>query len=148
MLDAIIRGGIVVDGTGTPAFTADIAIQSDTIVAVGTVNETAREVIDADGAIVTPGFFDLHTHYDGQVTWDDALEPSATNGIKHSAPVLEFSGGMRHCGSSPSRVRSDHFASTVCVDPVTFIATLVIVSVGGLGFVGTVVAATTLQGLS
>jgi N-acyl-D-amino-acid deacylase len=81
MLDAIIRGGTVVDGTGTPAFTADIAIQSDTIVAVGTVNETAREVIDADGAIVTPGFFDLHTHYDGQVTWDDALEPSATNGI-------------------------------------------------------------------
>ena len=49
--------------------------------AVGKVDGPTREEIDADGAIVTPGFLDLHTHYDGQVTWDDALEPSATNGI-------------------------------------------------------------------
>src|SRR5216683_2991555 len=81
MLDSVIRGGTVVDGTGAPAFAADIGIRDGRIVAVGTVDEAAREVLDADGAVVTPGFFDLHTHYDGQVTWDDALEPSATNGI-------------------------------------------------------------------
>ncbi len=81
MIDLLIRGGTIVDGTGVPQATGDVGIDGDTIVAVGTVDEPAREVIDADGAIVTPGFLDLHTHYDGQVTWDDALEPSATNGI-------------------------------------------------------------------
>jgi len=81
MLDSVIRGGTVVDGTGAPAFAGDVGIRDGRIVAVGTVDEAAREVLDADGALVTPGFFDLHTHYDGQVTWDDALEPSATNGI-------------------------------------------------------------------
>jgi N-acyl-D-amino-acid deacylase len=81
MLDHVIRGGTVVDGTGAAPFTADVAIRDGRIVAVGSVDEPARAEIDADGAIVTPGFLDLHTHYDGQVTWDDALEPSATNGI-------------------------------------------------------------------
>ncbi|MGH9188358.1 MAG: N-acyl-D-amino-acid deacylase family protein [Acidimicrobiales bacterium] len=81
MLDRVIRGGTIVDGTGAPGVYGDVGIRDDRIVAVGKVDERAREVIDADGALVTPGFFDLHTHYDGQVTWDDALEPSATNGI-------------------------------------------------------------------
>jgi N-acyl-D-amino-acid deacylase len=81
MLDIVIRGGTVVDGTGSPGVVADVGIRDGVITTVGSVDERAREVIDADGALVTPGFFDLHTHYDGQVTWDDALEPSATNGI-------------------------------------------------------------------
>jgi N-acyl-D-aspartate/D-glutamate deacylase len=81
MLDKVIRGGTIIDGTGRAGFTGDVGIRGDQIVAVGDVDEAAHEVIDADGALVTPGFFDLHTHYDGQVTWDDALEPSATNGI-------------------------------------------------------------------
>ncbi len=81
MLDTVIRGGTIVDGSGAPAFTGDIGIRGDRIVAVGTVDEASREEIDADGALVTPGFIDPHTHYDGQVTWDDALEPSATNGV-------------------------------------------------------------------
>jgi N-acyl-D-amino-acid deacylase len=81
MLDTIIRGGRIVDGSGAPPVTGDVGIRGDRIVAVGAVDEPARTEIDADGALVTPGFFDLHTHYDGQVTWDDALEPSATNGI-------------------------------------------------------------------
>jgi N-acyl-D-aspartate/D-glutamate deacylase len=81
MLDTVIRGGTVVDGTGSAPFSGDVGIRDGRIVAVGAVDEPARAEIDADGAIVTPGFFDLHTHYDGQVTWDDALEPSATNGI-------------------------------------------------------------------
>jgi len=81
MLDTIIRAGTIVDGTGAAPFTGDVGIRDGRIVAVGKVAESARHAIDADGAIVTPGFLDLHTHYDGQVTWDDALEPSATNGI-------------------------------------------------------------------
>jgi N-acyl-D-aspartate/D-glutamate deacylase len=81
MFDTVIRGGTIVDGTGAAPFTGDVAIDGDRIVAVGEVDGPARRDIDADGAIVTPGFIDLHTHYDGQVTWDDALEPSATNGI-------------------------------------------------------------------
>jgi N-acyl-D-aspartate/D-glutamate deacylase len=81
VFDTVIRGGTIVDGTGAVPYTGDLAIEGDQIVAVGTVDGPARQEIDADGAIVTPGFFDLHTHYDGQVTWDDALEPSATNGI-------------------------------------------------------------------
>jgi N-acyl-D-aspartate/D-glutamate deacylase len=81
VLDTVIRGGTVVDGTGAAPRTADIGIRDGRIVTVGRVDEDSREQIDADGAIVTPGFLDLHTHYDGQVTWDDALEPSATNGI-------------------------------------------------------------------
>ncbi|HWD25363.1 MAG TPA: amidohydrolase family protein, partial [Acidimicrobiales bacterium] len=81
MLDTVIRGGTIVDGTGAPSFTGDVGIRGDRIVAVGTVDESAREEIDADGALITPGFVDPHTHYDGQVTWDNALEPSATNGV-------------------------------------------------------------------
>ena len=81
MLDTVIRAGTVVDGTGAAPKTADVGIRDGRIVAVGAIDEAARDTIDADGALVTPGFLDLHTHYDGQVTWDDALEPSATNGI-------------------------------------------------------------------
>ena len=81
MFDTVIRGGTIVDGTGAAPFSGDVAITDGRIVEVGTVDGSARREIDADGAVVTPGFIDLHTHYDGQVTWDDALEPSATNGI-------------------------------------------------------------------
>jgi N-acyl-D-aspartate/D-glutamate deacylase len=81
VLDTVIRAGKIVDGTGVAPYTGDVGIRDGRIVAIGAVDEAAREEIDADGAIVTPGFLDLHTHYDGQVTWDDALEPSATNGV-------------------------------------------------------------------
>lgn len=82
MLDAIIKSGTIVDGTGGAPTTGDVAIRDGKIVSVGEqVDEGAHEVIDADGCIVTPGFIDVHTHYDGQATWDDAFEPSATNGV-------------------------------------------------------------------
>lgn len=81
MYDTIIRGGSVVDGTGAERFTADIAIRDGVIAEIGKVEGSARKTIDADGAIVTPGFIDIHTHYDGQFLWDDLLDPSFSNGV-------------------------------------------------------------------
>ncbi len=81
MHDIVIRGGTVVDGTGAAPFTADVAIAGGRIVEIGRVREPAREVIEADGAIVTPGFIDVHTHYDGQFLWDDRLDPSFSHGV-------------------------------------------------------------------
>jgi N-acyl-D-aspartate/D-glutamate deacylase len=80
-LDLVIRGGTLVDGTGGPPTSGDVGIADDTIVAVGAVNGVARRTIDADGAIVTPGFVDIHTHYDGQATWDSRLTPSSWHGV-------------------------------------------------------------------
>jgi N-acyl-D-aspartate/D-glutamate deacylase len=79
--DLVIRGGTVVDGTGGPRRTADVAIAGDRIVEVGQVDGRGAREIDAAGAIVTPGFVDIHTHYDGQATWDSQLQPSSGQGI-------------------------------------------------------------------
>src|SRR3984885_5645288 len=81
MHDLVIKGGSVVDGTGTPARTADVAITDGIVTEVGRVNELARETVDADGALVTPGFVDVHTHFDGQVTWDPLLTPTCWHGV-------------------------------------------------------------------
>ncbi len=79
--DVIIRGGTVVDGTGAKPFTADVAVRDGLVVEVGRVRGTARRTIDADGLIVTPGFVDIHTHFDGQATWDPHLTPSCWHGV-------------------------------------------------------------------
>jgi len=82
MYDYIIRGGAVFDGSGSPSETGDIAVKDGVIVTVGgSIRETAKEVIDAAGAIVTPAWIDIHTHYDGQVTWDSEMDPSASHGV-------------------------------------------------------------------
>src|SRR6476659_3530123 len=81
MHDLVIKGGSVVDGTGAPARTADIAITDGVITEVGRINELARETVDADGALVTPGFVDPHTHFDGPVTWDPMLTPTCWHGV-------------------------------------------------------------------
>jgi N-acyl-D-amino-acid deacylase len=81
MYDILIRGGSLIDGTGAPARPADVAIRDGRIVAVGEALGQARETIEAAGLIVTPGFIDIHTHYDGQLIWDDELEPSFSNGV-------------------------------------------------------------------
>jgi len=81
VLDHVIKGGTIVDGTGASPTIGDVGVRDGVIVAVGgTITEAARETIDADGAIVTPGWVDVHTHYDGQVSWDDVMDPSAGNG--------------------------------------------------------------------
>lgn len=79
--DIIIRGGLVVDGTGAEPRYADVAISDGTIAAVGQISGRAREEINAAGLLVTPGFIDLHTHYDGQAMWSQRLNPSSSHGV-------------------------------------------------------------------
>lgn len=79
--DLVIRGGFVVDGSGAPGREADIAIRAGKVVQVGEVSGAGREEIDAKDKLVAPGFVDIHTHYDGQVTWGDALSPSSNHGV-------------------------------------------------------------------
>ena len=105
--DLVIRSGRVVDGSGSPARTADVAIDGGVITEVGAVDGTGRREIDADGALVTPGFVDIHTHYDGQATWDDQLAPSSWHGVTTAV--------MGNCGvgfapGPPGRPRPPHRA--------------------------------------
>src|SRR5690606_34730789 len=90
MSNLVVRNGTIVDGTGAPAFTGDVVIVDGRIVAVGTSAEVDAAVptdgspveeINATGLLVTPGWVDIHTHYDGQATWDDVLAPSAWHGV-------------------------------------------------------------------
>lgn len=82
MFDTIIRGGTIVDGTGSPSFVGDIAVTDGKIVEIADhIDGAASRVIDATGKLVTPGWVDVHTHYDGQVTWDTRLDPSAGHGV-------------------------------------------------------------------
>jgi N-acyl-D-amino-acid deacylase len=81
MHELIVRGGTLVDGTGSEPRTADVAINAGVVTAVGHLNEAADRTIDADGLLVTPGWVDIHTHYDGQATWDSELAPSSWHGV-------------------------------------------------------------------
>src|SRR3546814_12940425 len=81
MYDLVIRGGTVVDGSGGEPFVADVAVEGDRIVAVGSHIGAGREENDAAGKIVTPGFVDVHTHYDGQATWDREMAPASWSGL-------------------------------------------------------------------
>ncbi len=81
MHDTVIRDGTVVDGTGAPAKAADVAIDDGLITAVGDVDERGRRELDAVGRLVTPGWVDIHTHYDGQATWDPEITPSSWHGV-------------------------------------------------------------------
>ena len=99
--DMVIRSGSVIDGTGQEAFTADVAIKDGRIVEVGKVSGVGRREVDADGALVTPGFVDIHTHYDGQATWSNRMSPSSHHGV---TTVV-----MGNCGVGFAPVRpTDH----------------------------------------
>src|ERR1700719_4074118 len=81
MHDIVIRGGTIIDGTGMPGFAGDMAIDGDRIAAVGGKLGPARRDVAADGLLVTPGWVDVHTHYDGQAMWDPLLAPSCWHGL-------------------------------------------------------------------
>ena len=81
MFDVVIRNGLVVDGTGSPGQTADVAIRDGRIVAIGEVSDKGNHEIDAEGLVVAPGFVDVHTHFDAQVFWDTTLSPSPMHGV-------------------------------------------------------------------
>ncbi|HTK98252.1 MAG TPA: amidohydrolase family protein [Pseudomonadales bacterium] len=99
--DLVIRGGRVIDGTGAAARNADVAVENGKIVAVGAVSGSGRREISAAGAIVTPGFVDIHTHYDGQATWASRMSPSNHHGV---TTVV-----MGNCGVGFAPVkRADH----------------------------------------
>ena len=99
--DLVIRNGTIVDGLGGEPFVGDVAVCDGVIAAVGTVDGTAEHEIDATGLLVTPGFVDLHTHYDGQAIWSDRLTPSSAHGVTTAV--------MGNCGVgfAPCRV-DDH----------------------------------------
>jgi N-acyl-D-aspartate/D-glutamate deacylase len=79
--DLLIRNGRIVDGTGAPAYRADLGLRNGRIAAIGQDLGIAAQQIDADGLLVTPGFVDVHTHFDGQATWDERLWPSSQQGV-------------------------------------------------------------------
>ena len=105
MHDTVIRGGTIVDGTGQKAFTGDIAIDGDRIAEVGGKAGPAKRDINADGMLVTPGWVDVHTHYDGQATWDKELAPSSWHGV---TTIL-----FGNCGVGFAPVRREHHASLI-----------------------------------
>lgn len=97
--DLVIRGGTIVDGLGGEPFVGDVAVSDGVIVAVGTVDGSAAREIDASGLLVTPGFVDLHTHYDGQAIWSDRLTPSSRHGVTTAV--------MGNCGVGFAPCRAD-----------------------------------------
>jgi N-acyl-D-aspartate/D-glutamate deacylase len=105
MHDIVIRGGTILDGTGSAAFVGDLAIDGAKIVQVGGEAGPAKRDIDADGLLVTPGWVDVHTHYDGQATWDPVLAPSSWHGV---TTIL-----FGNCGVGFAPVRQEHRAGLI-----------------------------------
>ena len=105
MHDTVIRGGDIVDGGGAKPFTGDVALADGRIVQVGGKAGSGRREIDADGMLVTPGWVDVHTHYDGQATWDPILAPSSWHGVT----TVVFG----NCGVGFAPVRREHRAELI-----------------------------------
>ena len=100
MHDIVIRGGTIIDGTGKPRFTGDVGIAADQISEVGGKLGPARREMDASGLLVTPGWVDVHTHYDGQAMWDPMLSPSCWHGVTTTM--------FGNCGVGFAPARAEH----------------------------------------
>jgi N-acyl-D-aspartate/D-glutamate deacylase len=100
VLDLVIRGGRLLDGTGRPGFRADVGVRDGRIAEVGRIAGRGRRELDADGLLVTPGWVDVHTHYDGQATWDPALTPSSWHGV---TTVVMGNCGVGFAPAAPER---------------------------------------------
>ena len=105
--DLVIRNGLLADGTGAPLREADVAVAAGKVVAVGAVPRSGREEIDAAGSLVAPGWVDIHTHYDGQATWDPHLFPSSNNGVT----TVVFG----NCGVGFAPVRAEDRDRLICL---------------------------------
>lgn len=100
MYDLVIRNGTVVDGSGLPAFSADVAVNGNRIVRIGRIAETGREEVDASGKVVSPGFIDPHTHFDAQLLWDGFAKPALSHGVTTIVPG--------NCSLSLAPLKADH----------------------------------------
>ncbi|MEY2406484.1 MAG: hypothetical protein QOG39_1400 [Acidimicrobiaceae bacterium] len=101
-MGTVLRGALVIDGTGSPGAVTDVLIEGDRIVSVGPADATGHEVIDLDGLVLAPGFVDIHTHYDAQITWDPDFTPSSWHGV---TTVV-----MGNCGFGIAPTRPEHRA--------------------------------------
>ena len=100
MYDLVIRNGSVVDGSGLPAFNADVAVNGNRIVRIGRIAEAGREEVDASGKVVSPGFIDPHTHFDAQLLWDGYAKPALSHGVTTIVPG--------NCSLSLAPLKADH----------------------------------------
>ena len=100
MYDLIIRNGRIADGSGMPAFTADMAIQDGRVARIGRIDSEAAEIIDAGGKVVAPGFIDPHTHFDAQLLWDGYAKPALSHGVTTIVPG--------NCSLSLAPLKAEH----------------------------------------
>jgi len=113
--DLLIRNGTIVDGTGKPRYAGDVAVKDGRVVALGQVEGTAPEVVDASGRIVSPGFVDPHTHYDAQITWDPLLSSSAEHGV--TTVVMGNCGvGIAPCKPADRELLADDLVTVEGID--------------------------------
>jgi len=113
--DLIIRNGTIVDGSGNPGRRGDVAVSQGRIAAVGTIRDSAKQVVDADGQVVAPGFVDPHTHYDAQITWDPLLSSSAEHGV--TTVVMGNCGvGIAPCKPADRELLADDLVTVEGID--------------------------------
>ena len=145
MLDVLIRGARVCDGSGGKSFTADVGVRDGAIAVVGTGDEPARRSIDASGLALMPGIVDIHTHYDAQITWDATLSPSVALGVT-TAVMGNCGFGIAPCPAPLRETLLRNLSVVEGMDVDALIYSLIVVVVGGLGTLSGAIAGAGLVG--